>query len=117
MLVVCQSSNDGVPCLRPLGVGMLTRYRVKACHPSIDHGQTTRGKTRGAKKDTRGGGIGCRALRLLRERFSLAGMQILAGTPPRVWAFACYFVVRKFSAARRRWFNSTLEFFGRCPWQ
>jgi hypothetical protein len=41
----------------------------------------------GAKKDTRGGGIGCRALRLLRED-SLAGMQILAGTPPRVWAFA-----------------------------
>jgi hypothetical protein len=43
----------------------------------------------GAKKDTRGGGIGCRALRHLRED-SLAGMQILAGTPPRVWAFDWY---------------------------
>jgi hypothetical protein len=28
------------------------------------------------------------------EKISLAGLQILAGTPPRVWAFTCYFVVR-----------------------
>ena len=49
--------------------------------------ETVARRSAGAKKDTRGGGIGCRALRLLREE-SLAGMQILAGTPPRVWAFA-----------------------------
>src|SRR6478609_5763505 len=40
----------------------------------------------GKEKDTRGGGIGCRALRPLRRMLSLAGLQILAGTPPRVWA-------------------------------
>ena len=55
-------------------------------------GMTVQRETAMGKKDTRGGGIGCRALRLLREE-SLAGMQILAGTPPRVWAFAWNFDV------------------------
>ncbi len=31
-----------VACLRLLGVGMLTRYRVKACHPANQDSQNTR---------------------------------------------------------------------------
>ncbi len=54
---------------------------------TLDNGRRKR------EKDTRGGGIGCRALRLLRED-SLAGMQILAGTPPRVWAFSWYLLCK-----------------------
>src|SRR5258707_729235 len=77
--------------------------------PKMDGGESS------AKKDTRGGGIGCRALRLLRERFSLAGMQILAGTPPRVWAFAWYLRCTEISLARQSCKTARLSFSGRCP--
>jgi hypothetical protein len=73
------------------------------------------GEESSAKKDTRGGGIGCRALRLLRERFSLAGMQILAGTPPRVWAFTWYLRCTEISPGKAELQNSTFNFFWPMP--
>jgi hypothetical protein len=44
---------------------------------------------KGDFRDTRGGGIGWRGLRQL-PRILFARMLILAGTPPRVWAFPLY---------------------------
>src|SRR6476620_4449646 len=86
--VICGSRVDcSRTMLKPFG-RLSFRQDDKGRSVSADgHGGMRRIRL-SAKKDTRGGGIGCRALRLLRERFSLAGMQILAGTPPRVWAFA-----------------------------